>query len=204
VRWGIGAQAIALALFAFIPVLFGMAARVLTPGITDTNLVLPTVLQSQLPVALGALGLAAVYSAEVSTCDALLFMLATSLSKDLYKRFYRPDASDAQIVTVARVAAVAGALGGVLFALWLPTVTGALRIFYALLGVSLLVPVVGGLYTRAGSRAALASIAVGIATLLVVRFTMSARLPWLDPTLAGLALAAAAYVIVARSDRVVA
>ncbi|HET9452897.1 MAG TPA: sodium:solute symporter family protein [Gemmatimonadaceae bacterium] len=198
---GIGIQAVALALFAFIPVLFGMAARVATPGITDPNLVLPTVLESQLPVALGALGLAAVYSAEVSTCDALLFMLATSLSKDLYKRFYRPEASDTQVLRVARAAAVAGALGGVLFALWLPTVTGALRIFYSLLGVSLLVPVVGGLYTRAGSRAALASIAAGIATLLAVRFVGGARLAWLDPTLAGLALAAVAYVVTARATR---
>lgn len=193
VRWGIGAQAVALALFAFIPVLFGMAARITNPGITDSNLVLPTVLADQLPVALGALGLAAVYSAEVSTCDALLFMLATSLSKDLYKRFYRRDATDAQVLTVARVAAVVGALGGVLFALLLPTVTDALRIFYALLGVSLLVPVVGGLYTRGGSGAALASIASGMGTLLLVRFGLGGRLPWLDPTLAGLAVAALAF-----------
>ena len=34
--------------------------------------------------------LAAVFSAEVSTCDAILFMLSTSLSKDLYKRFLKP------------------------------------------------------------------------------------------------------------------
>lgn len=198
---GIGVQALVLTLFAFIPVLFGMSARVLTPGIADPNLVLPTVLESQLPLALGALGLAAVYSAEVSTCDALLFMLATSLSKDLYKRFYRPDAPDAQVLRVARMAAVAGALGGVLFALWLPTVTGALRIFYSLLGVSLLVPVVGGLYTRAGSRAALASIVAGIATLLVVRFIGLPGLEGLDPTLAGLVIAAVTYAATARATR---
>jgi SSS family solute:Na+ symporter len=198
VRWGIGLQALALAGFAFIPVLFGMAARVSMPGITDPNLVLPTVLADQLPVALGALGLAAVYSAEVSTCDALLFMLATSLSKDLYKRFVRPDASDSRVLAVARWAAIAGALGGVLFALWLPTVTDALRIFYALLGVSLLVPVVGGLYSRIGAKGALASIAAGIIGLLVTRFLLASRLPWLDPTLVGLALAAVAYAISPR------
>ena len=199
VRWGIGVQALALAAFAFIPVLFGMAARITTPGITDPNLVLPTVLAQQLPVAIGALALAAVYSAEVSTCDALLFMLATSLSKDLYKRFYRPDASDARVLVVARLAAVAGACGGVLFALWLPSVTDALRIFYALLGVSLLVPVVGGLYSRVGSAGALASIAAGMTGLLVTRFLLGPRMPWLDPTLAGLALAAAAYVVAPRA-----
>jgi SSS family solute:Na+ symporter len=201
VRWGIGVQAVVLGLFAFIPALFGMAARTTHPTLTDLNLVLPTVLADQLPVALGALALAAVFSAEVSTCDALLFMLATSLSQDMYKRFLRPQASDAQLLFVARAASVAGAVGGVLFALWLPTVTDALRIFYSLLGVSLLVPVVGGLYTRAGSAAALASIASGIVTLLIVRFGVAARYPWLDATLAGLVAAAIAYAVVAVSRR---
>jgi SSS family solute:Na+ symporter len=196
VRWGIGLQAAALALFAFIPPLFGMAARAAHPGITSPNLVLPTVLVEQLPPMLGGLALAAVFSAEVSTCDALLFMLATSLSQDLYKRFLRPDASDAQLLLVARLAAIAGGAGGVLFALGLPTVTAALRIFYALLGVTLLVPVVGGLYTRrASSREALASIVVGIATLLIVRFGLAVRFPWLDPTAAGLVFAAIAFIV---------
>lgn len=201
VRWGIGVQAVVLGLFAFIPALFGMAARATHPMLTDPNIVLPTVLADQLPVALGALALAAVFSAEVSTCDALLFMLATSLSQDMYKRFLRPQATDAQLLFAARAAAVAGAVGGVLFALWLPTVTDALRIFYALLGVSLLVPVVGGLYTRAGSAAALASIAAGIVTLLVVQFAVAARYPWLDATLAGLLAAAIAYAVVAIARR---
>jgi solute:Na+ symporter, SSS family len=191
---GIGVQAVVLSLFAFIPPLFGMAARVAHPGLTDPNLVLPTVLIEQLPAVLGALTLAAVFSAEVSTCDALLFMLATSLSQDLYKRFLRPAASDRQLLGVARLAAVAGGVGAVLFALWLPTVIDALRIFYALLIATLFVPIVGGLYTRrAASPEALAAIAGGIVTLLVVKFMLAARLPWLDPTLAGVVVAAAAF-----------
>jgi len=193
---GIGVQAVVLALFAFIPPLFGMAARIAHPGLTNPNLVLPTVLIEQLPITLGSLTLAAVFSAEVSTCDALLFMLATSLSQDLYKRFLRPGATDAQLLGVARLAALAGGVGAVLFALWLPTVIDALRIFYALLVATLFVPIVGGLYTRrAGSPEALASIAAGIVTLLVVRFMLAARMPWLDPTLAGLVVAAVAFVL---------
>ena len=83
-------------LFAFVPTLFGMAARVAHPGITDANLVLPTVLLEQLPAWLGALALAAVFSTEVDTCDAVLFMVSTTLSKDIYKRHINPEASDRQ------------------------------------------------------------------------------------------------------------
>ena len=193
---GIGFQAIALAAFAFVPPLFGMAARAIHPGITDPNLVLPTLLVEQLSPALSALALAAVFSAEVNTCDALLFMLSTSLSQDLYKRFLRPQATDAQLLRVARWAAFAGGVGGVLFALRLATVIDALKIFYSLLGVTLLVPVIGGLYVRrASSVEALVSMAAGIATLLVVRFAFVARYPWMDPTAAGLVAAAMAFGI---------
>jgi len=55
VRTGVGLQAVALALFAFVPVLLGMAARVLHPDVASPNLVLPTVLVESLPLWLGAL-----------------------------------------------------------------------------------------------------------------------------------------------------
>jgi SSS family solute:Na+ symporter len=138
-----------------------------------------------------------VFSAEVSTCDAILFMLATSLSQDLYKQYLRPDASDRQLLRVARLASVAGGVGGVVLALWLPTVPAALGIFYSLLSVSVFVPVIGGLYsTRAGVPEALAAIAAGVVTLLVARFVLAGRHAWLDPTLTGIVAAGLAFVIV--------
>jgi Na+/pantothenate symporter len=65
-------------------------------------------------------------------------------------------------------------------------------------------PVVGGLYLRgAGSREALASIAAGNLTLLVVRFGLPRSFAWIDPTVAGLVASTAAFLIVfaARRDR---
>jgi SSS family solute:Na+ symporter len=160
---------------------------------------------SELPVFLGALALAAVFSAEVSTCDAILFMLSTSLSQDLYKRFVNPAAADRQVLAVARGAALVGGAVGVLLAVVLPNVVTALAIFYSLLAVSLFVPVVGGLYSRrAGKPEALAAIATGVLTLLVVRFVLAAEYRWLDPTLTGIIAAALAYFITmaARRNRV--
>jgi len=196
-RVGIGGQAVAQALFAFLPPLLGMAARATNPHITDMNVVLPTVLLEQLPLTIGALALAAVYSAEVSTCDAILFMLATSLSQDLYKRFWRPDATDRQLLRVARIAAVAGAAGGIVLALRLQTVVDALGIFYTLLGASLFVPVLGGLFVRAaGMLEAIAAIVAGVSAALASRFIAHPPLWWLDASVTGLAASAAAFLIV--------
>jgi SSS family solute:Na+ symporter len=205
VRVGIGIQAAALAVFAFVPAILGMAARATHPGLTNPNIVLPTLLVEQLPPWFGALALAAIFSAEVSACDAILFMLATSLSQDLYKRFLQPEADDREVLLIARLASLAGGAGAVVLALLLETVQSALAIFYALLGVSLLAPVVGGLYVpRAGAREALASIAAGNITLLLVRFALPASLAWIDPTVAGLGASAAAFLLVyaARTPRV--
>ncbi len=194
---GITLNAIGLILFAFVPTLLGMAARRAIPGITDANLVLPTVLLTQLPAWLGALALSAVFSTEVDTCDAVLFMLSTTLSKDLYKRHINPEASDQQLLRVARATAVAGGALGVVLSIYLSTVVQALTIFYSLLGVTLFVPVLGGLWTqRSGEPEALSAIATGVVTLFIVAFAVPARPSWLDPNLTGIVAAAIAYVAV--------
>ena len=194
---GIMWNAAALLLFAFVPTIMGMTARVALPGIEDPNAVLPTLLATQLPLWLGALALSAVFSTEVDTCDAILFMFSTSMSQDLYKRHVNPAASDAQLLKVARLSAVVGGALGVVLSIYLVTVIQALGIFYSLLGVSLFVPLLGGLYSRrAGAAEALAAIAAGITTLLLVRFALAGQYGWLDPTLAGIVAAGAAFFLV--------
>jgi SSS family solute:Na+ symporter len=181
-----------------------MSAHVLVPGIIVRDQVLPTVFSQQLPPLLGGLGLAAVFSAEVSTCDAILFMLATSLSQDLYKRFLKPAASDRQVLSVARVAsALGGALGVALAIVLPPSVIAALSIFYSLLAVTLFVPVVGGLLARrAGSREALAAIGVGLAVRLALQaFNQGRGVGVLDPTLLGTLAAAVAFMGVLSTRR---
>lgn len=203
VRLGIGAAGVAQMVFAFVPLLLGLAARHLHPDLTVRDLVLPTLLVESMPFFVGTLALAAVFSAEVSTCDAILFMLSTSLSQDLYKRFVNRQASDAQVLFVARAAALIGGVAGVLLAVRLPTVIAALTIFYSLLGVSLFVPIAAGLYIRrAGTPEALASVAAGIGTLLYLNTQpWAARTIWFNPSLAGLIAAAATFLLVAAVRR---
>src|SRR5690606_1299133 len=98
-----------------------------------------------------------------------------------------PGADDRQVLFVARAAAVAGGVAGVFLATVLGTVIGALSIFYSLLGVSLFVPVLGGLLTRrAGTPEALAAIAAGVGTLLWATFLGGQRLGVLNPVALGL------------------
>lgn len=198
VKVGIGVQGLFLLFFSFIPVFYGMAARVLLPPDTSINLAMPQLLATAVSPWLGALALAAVFSAEVSTCDTILFMLSTSMSQDLYKRFLRPDASDRQVLVVARWAAVSGGAIAVLLSIRLSTIVQALSIFYSLAGVALFVPMIAGLAgRRGGAPEALASIGAGMATLIAVQFgTGGAGFGLLTPNILGLLVSAIAFFIV--------
>jgi SSS family solute:Na+ symporter len=197
VRLGVGLSAVALLLFAAVPPLFGILAHAFAPGLANPELALPTVLAVALPPALGAIGLAAVFSAEVSSADAILFMLSTSLSEDLYKRFVRPDADDRTVLRVARLAAVFGGGAAVLLALGIPSVIGALSVFYSFLSVSLFVPVIAGLHSRRpGTPEALAAIAGGVVTVLAARLVgITGDYAWYATWL-GIFVSANAFVIV--------
>jgi SSS family solute:Na+ symporter len=201
VRIGVGVAAGAQMLFSFLPVMLGMAARVNHPAIMTDSLVLPTVVMTELPAWLGALSLAAIFSAEVSTCDAILFMVATSSSRDLYQRFINPGATPAQMLRVARTAALVGGVLGMVLATQLATIIDALKIFYSLLAATLFVPVAGALLTkRGGSREAMAAIVCGVTALLAVQFGTE-RKGWWDPSLWGLMAGAIGYVAAFRLPR---
>ena len=197
VRVGVLVSAIALALFAIVPPLFGMIARAVNPALANPELALPVVFMEALPVWIGTLALAAVFSAEISSADAILFMLSTSLAEDIYKRFVRPEASDRQVLRMARLAAVAGGSLGIVLAIALPSVIGSLSVFYTLLSVSLFVPIIAGLYSRRpDTPAALAAMAGGIAGVAAVRFGTVPAAAWITPATVGLAAATLCLLLV--------
>ncbi len=188
VRLGVGLNAAVLLVFAALPPLLGMCARALAPTLDNPELALPTLLMDVLPPAAGALGLAALFSAEVSSSDAILFMLATSLSQDLYRRYVDPGADDRRLLAVARGAAAAGGVLGTGLAVAAASMASVLQLFYTLLTVSLFVPVLGGLYTRrVGPREALGAVAGGVGSFAAVRILAAGeRVLGMTPAMIGL------------------
>ncbi len=131
--------------------------------------------------------LAALFAAEISTADAVLFMLATSLSQDVYKSCWRREASDRQVLRVARWAAGACGLAGVLLAVVLPSVVDALKGFYGILTVALAAPLLVGLASsRPRAREAKSAVGVALAALAVTRWSLAGH-----PAVAWLPYAAA-------------
>jgi SSS family solute:Na+ symporter len=198
VRIGVLANAAVLFAFAFLPVLLGMIARALHPGLGNRELALPMLLVHDLPPLVGALALAALFSAEVSAADAALFALSTSISQDVYRRHVSPGATDARMLQVARLTTMASGMFAIGIALVSPSVTDTLAIFYSLMTVSLFVPVVAGIsMRRVAVPEALAAIAAGVAAFAAVQLGHHGQpLAGLTPAMWGLLASGAATAAV--------
>jgi SSS family solute:Na+ symporter len=184
VRRGVALNALCLLGFAIVPALLGVFARSQFPSLDNRELAMPMLLTQSLPIWLGGLLLGAIFAAEVSSADAVLFMLSTSLSKDLYKTFINPAADDRRLMVAARTTAVICGLLGAGLGILFETVISALTVFYTLLSAALLLPLIAGLYTRrVKSRSAIATMLVSVAVTFALETMTGGKGQWGVPSL---------------------
>jgi solute:Na+ symporter, SSS family len=176
VRLATALCATVMLLFAIVPTLLGMIGFAAFPGLTERELALPMIMKECMPFWASAVALAAIFSAEVSAADAVLYMITTSFTQDIYKTFINPAISDKSLLSLSRVVTAAAGLIGVLLALLLPDIITALSIFYSLMSVSLTAPLLFGLFSKQPSTtAAFASALSGIALTVVLQFFNAGR-----------------------------
>ena len=142
---------VVMLLFSIIPVILGMAAYAIAPDLPQRDLALPYVMKECMPFWASALALAAIFSAEISAADAVLYMITTSFTKDLYKSFINPTISDEKLIKGGRIVTVLAGIIGIGLAIVLPNVISALSIFYSLMSVSITAPLLFGLFTKRSS-----------------------------------------------------
>ncbi|MFN3597524.1 MAG: sodium:solute symporter family protein [Rubricoccaceae bacterium] len=106
-------------------ILVALVALVLYPGLEAPGEGYVLVMRDALPTGLLGLLFAAFLAAFMSTISTQLNWGTSYLVNDLYRRFLRPGASERHYVAVARVLTFALAVGGVLVASRLDSVSGA-------------------------------------------------------------------------------
>lgn len=154
---------IVMLLFSIIPVILGMAAYAIAPDLPQRDLALPYVMKECMPFWASALALAAIFSAEISAADAVLYMITTSFTKDLYKSFINPHISDENLIKGSRIVTILAGFIGIGLAIILPNVISALSIFYALMSVSITAPLLFGLFTKkSSSTSAITAAIIGV------------------------------------------
>lgn len=94
---------VVVTLWATLMLGLGAMARVLFPGIQNTDTVIIVLARDAMPVLGAALFVTAVAAAVMSTVDTYLNAGAAILTRNIYQRFFRPHASEGHYLVVARV-----------------------------------------------------------------------------------------------------
>jgi solute:Na+ symporter, SSS family len=158
----------------------------------DVNYVFPTYLVSYIPAGILGLMIAVIFAAAMSSLDSELTALSSATVVDFYRRWFRPDATDAHYLRVSRlsvllwggfaciVALQAGRLGSLIEA-----VNQVGSLFYgSLLGVFLL----AFLVPRANGTGAFFGLLCGMAAVFTVSITTDVSWLWYNVVGAGTVL----------------
>jgi Na+/proline symporter len=156
--WACCLAGVLYVLFGLVPVLSGLAADLIRPGGTDATL--PLLASVLLSPAVGIVFVLALTSAVMSTIDSAILAPSSVLANNLLAKVW----SGSSGISLTRWAILAVALASLAMAYLGPGAYELLETAYAIGMVGLFVPLAMGLFARRGSgRAALASMAVGVA-----------------------------------------
>lgn len=122
---------IGTALYAF----YGGDAHILNEAITKGDEVFPYFIATELPVGIKGLMIAAIMAASMSTVDSALNSSATVLFIDFYKKYFRPNASEARSLSFLRWTTVIWGIMGIGFALLMINAKSALDVWWQISGI---------------------------------------------------------------------
>lgn len=144
--------------------LIGVFGRAVIPGIEIGDKVMPTLTLDILPPVLAGIVLAAPMAAIMSTVNALLILVSSTLVKDVYLNFIKPSAKDPEIKRMSFMVTTVVGIAVVLFALNPPDLLIWLNLFaFGGLESAFLWNVVLGLYWKGANKyGAIASMIVGL------------------------------------------
>lgn len=173
-----------------------LSAIVLFPTLPTGDLAMPMVATAVLPAMLGAIMLAAITAAMMSTVDSLLIVAGSALSVDIYQNLINPAVTPGRRRWIDRAGiVVVGALPVLLLLSGVgegELVQFIVLLFTALMAAAFVLPVVGGVLWRRATREGAASAMVGglVSTFLWEAYGAAS----VEPVLCGFLVSAALFV----------
>jgi len=155
---------IAYVCIGIIPILLGFAGRLLFPGISDPELVIPHLAIKFLSLPLLMLFLGALISAIMSSADSSLLAATSLMTKNIILELF-PHKKNEDFLPLARGVTIVMAILSMLVALYVKQIYNLMVNSWATLFVGILVPVTAALYwKKANKEAAWASMILGTGT----------------------------------------
>lgn len=169
----------------------GVMGMIVTPGIKNPDWVMPAMLAISVGPLFASIIQAGIISAGMSTISSLLVVVAGAFSRDIYQKTINPGASDRTMVRISRLMTMA--VGAVVLAIALMRPATIFRlVLFAWSGAGIMaIPILGGLYWKgATGKGAVASVAAGIASILLLTFKLPSLALGFHPIVVSAAVAA--------------
>ncbi|MEG1491166.1 MAG: sodium/solute symporter [Oscillospiraceae bacterium] len=173
--------------------------------LSNVDSVFPALVLEFFPNFLGAVIIAAVIAAAMSTIDGVLMTNGSAVGVDIFKRYIKKDATDKQVMLVTNIAMLAIVAIVIVWAFNPPQMILTFSSFaFSVIAAGLIVPVFGGTLTKKGtSSGAVASLVTGVVTTLfwyVVKVNGNFILG-IPPFVVGMLLSAVAFFLVSKFTR---
>jgi len=161
-----------LILISFVPAIAGMLSLALTDDpqalLANPKNAIPELLFMILGNGLGALFMAAILAAVMSTADSLLSAATSHVVKDFYQGVINPNVSDQILLRLSRFTTIGIGFLALITALKVKSIVGLLIYSYDIYTAGIFVPLILGLYwKRATKEGALAGLAGGLVVVLL-------------------------------------
>jgi SSS family solute:Na+ symporter len=184
--------------YAMAGALIGTAGHVLLPHLADPDSAFANIVNIVLPAGLRGLVLAASLAAMMSTASACLLAASTVLLEDVYLRLR--GAASIGSVKQSRIVTFGFGVLMTIVASGTSDVIAAITVAYDLLVGALFVPVIGAMLWRRGTAVgAIASIAVGAATVVIALITQGIDSD--APIYAGFGISPVVFIVISLITR---
>jgi sodium/pantothenate symporter len=150
--------------------LTGVFARAVLPGIEEADKVIPLIAMDVLPNWLAGILLAAPLAAIMSTVDSLLLVISSSIVKDIYINYVKPNASEKRIRILSGTVTTAVGICVLFMAIDPPNLLIWLNLFaFGGLEAAFIWPIILGLYWKKGNAyGAISSIIIGVTSYIIL------------------------------------
>lgn len=156
--------------FVFLPVLIGMYGRAMFPDADSASIIFKVMLEAFPPV-LGAVMIAALMAAVMSTVDSQLIYVTASMTNDIYLQFINKNPDQKKLNRLAHIITFAAGLLVLYIAIGTTSITKMLSYAYTFLCAGTLVMFVGGIFWKKATKAgALTASAVGVFFVVLYKF----------------------------------
>lgn len=159
-----------LIIISFFPAIIGIGAKAYFPELTDGSLAVPTIVKELFPITIGAIVLAALLAAIMSSADSLLTAGTSHIIKDFWMEIIHPGKQfdEKRMLRLSRISTVVIGVLALFIALSIPIIIDALIFSYTMYTAGVFIPVIGGILWKGATKAGALSGLVAGALLAII------------------------------------